>query len=85
MSEVSLVVTIRTILSFHTGFAIAKGFAANGAKVYITGRREETLRAAAASLPANEGVLIPYVYTSQQYSSNTKTCVQIVDGCNRPS
>ncbi|KAF8888510.1 hypothetical protein CPB85DRAFT_281293 [Mucidula mucida] len=41
------------------GFAIAKGFAANGAKVYITGRREETLRAAAASLPANEGVLIP--------------------------
>ncbi|KAF9033723.1 NAD(P)-binding protein [Hymenopellis radicata] len=41
------------------GFMIAKGYAANGAKVYITGRREETLRAAAASLPAQEGVLIP--------------------------
>ncbi|KAF8888499.1 hypothetical protein CPB85DRAFT_1553233 [Mucidula mucida] len=41
------------------GFAIAKGFAANGAKVYITGRRDETLRAAAASVSAKEGVLIP--------------------------
>ncbi|KAF9038829.1 NAD(P)-binding protein [Hymenopellis radicata] len=39
------------------GFMIAKGFAANGAKVYTTGRREETLLAAAASFPAKEGVL----------------------------
>ncbi len=75
MSEVSLVVTIRTFLSFHSGFSIAKGFAANGAKVYITGRREETLRAAAASLPANEGVLIPYMSTARRYFSNTNTPV----------
>lgn len=56
----------------RSGLMIAKGFAANGAKVYITGRREETLRAAAASLPEKEGILIPYVTFPLQYNqSNT--------------
>lgn len=39
-----------------SGLMIAKGFAANGAKVYITGRREETLKKAAGSLA---GTVIP--------------------------
>ncbi len=54
----------------HSGFVIAKDLAANGAKVYITGRREETLRAAAASVSAEEGVLISYVAQDGSHPTN---------------
>ncbi|KAF9021199.1 short-chain dehydrogenase [Hymenopellis radicata] len=59
------------------GFMIAKGFAANGAKVYITGRREEVLRKAAASLTAKEGALIPLVMDVTDQTSIDKAVKHI--------
>ncbi|KAK0506730.1 hypothetical protein EDD18DRAFT_1097975 [Armillaria luteobubalina] len=41
------------------GFMIAKAFAANGAKVYITGRRLEVLEKAAASVTGVPGSITP--------------------------
>ncbi|KAK0506726.1 hypothetical protein EDD18DRAFT_1124858 [Armillaria luteobubalina] len=41
------------------GFAIAKTFASNGAKVYITGRRSDVLEKAAASVTSVPGSIIP--------------------------
>ncbi|KAK0446593.1 short-chain dehydrogenase [Desarmillaria tabescens] len=41
------------------GFMIAKAFAANGAKVYITGRRLDVLEQAAASITGVPGSVIP--------------------------
>ncbi|KAK0475193.1 hypothetical protein IW261DRAFT_1568106 [Armillaria novae-zelandiae] len=41
------------------GFAIAKTFAANGAKVYITGRRSDVVEKAAASVTGVPGSIIP--------------------------
>ncbi|KAK0446567.1 short-chain dehydrogenase [Desarmillaria tabescens] len=41
------------------GFIIAKAFAANGAKVYITGRRLNVLEEAAASVTGIPGSLVP--------------------------
>ncbi|KAK0245188.1 short-chain dehydrogenase [Armillaria nabsnona] len=41
------------------GFAIAQAFAANGAKVYITGRRLEALEESAASLTGFPGFIVP--------------------------
>lgn len=40
------------------GWMIASGLAANGAKVYISGRRKEVLERSAASFK-NEGTIIP--------------------------
>lgn len=40
------------------GWMIAKGLAANGAKVYISGRRKEVLEKAAQSFQG-EGTIIP--------------------------
>ncbi|KAF8871598.1 hypothetical protein CPB85DRAFT_1261157 [Mucidula mucida] len=56
------------------GFMIAKGFATNGAKVYITGRREETLRAAAALLPLQINV------TDQASIDQAAKYIQTTDG-----
>ncbi|KAK0438954.1 hypothetical protein EV421DRAFT_2021033 [Armillaria borealis] len=41
------------------GFMIAKAFAANGAKVYITGRRLDVLEKAAASVTGVSGSIVP--------------------------
>ncbi|KAK0506713.1 hypothetical protein EDD18DRAFT_1060236 [Armillaria luteobubalina] len=41
------------------GFMIAKAFAANGAKVYITGRRLDVLERAAASVTGVPGSVVP--------------------------
>ncbi|KAK0245144.1 hypothetical protein EDD85DRAFT_758373 [Armillaria nabsnona] len=41
------------------GFMIAKAFAANGAKVYITGRRLDVLKQAAASVTGVPGSVVP--------------------------
>ncbi|KAK0475177.1 hypothetical protein IW261DRAFT_508057 [Armillaria novae-zelandiae] len=41
------------------GFMIAKAFAANGAKVYITGRRLDVLEQAAVSITGVPGSLVP--------------------------
>ncbi|KAK0506702.1 short-chain dehydrogenase [Armillaria luteobubalina] len=41
------------------GFMIAKAFAANGAKVYITGRRLDVLKQAAASITDVPGSVVP--------------------------
>ncbi|KAK0197857.1 hypothetical protein F5146DRAFT_921315 [Armillaria mellea] len=41
------------------GFTIAKAFAANGAKVYITGRRLNVLEEAAASVTSVSGSIVP--------------------------
>ncbi|KAK0438983.1 hypothetical protein EV421DRAFT_1713817 [Armillaria borealis] len=41
------------------GFTIAKAFAANGAKVYITGRRLNVLEEAAASVTGVSGSIVP--------------------------
>ncbi|KAK0204428.1 hypothetical protein DFS33DRAFT_1258590 [Desarmillaria ectypa] len=41
------------------GFMIAKAFAANGAKVYITGRRMDVLEQAAASVTGIPGSIVP--------------------------
>ncbi|KAK0446592.1 uncharacterized protein EV420DRAFT_897531 [Desarmillaria tabescens] len=41
------------------GFSIAKAFAANGAKVYITGRRLDVLEKAAASVTGVSGSIVP--------------------------
>ncbi len=38
---------------------IAKAFAANGAKVYITGRRLDVLKQAAASVTGVPGSVVP--------------------------
>ncbi|KAK0506717.1 hypothetical protein EDD18DRAFT_42917 [Armillaria luteobubalina] len=41
------------------GFMIAKAFAANGAKVYITGRRLDVLKQAATSVTGVSGSIVP--------------------------
>ena len=44
------------------GLMIAKGLAANGAKVYITGRRQEVLQCVADAWdPSAGGEIVPYV------------------------
>jgi NAD(P)-dependent dehydrogenase (short-subunit alcohol dehydrogenase family) len=44
------------------GLMIARGLAANHAKVYISGRRKDVLQLAAESWKENVGAIIPYVF-----------------------
>ncbi|KAF9016566.1 hypothetical protein BDZ89DRAFT_1075487 [Hymenopellis radicata] len=46
------------LLTRHSGSAIARAFAASGAKVYITRRRLEVLQKAAASVSGVTGALV---------------------------
>ncbi|KAK0506696.1 short-chain dehydrogenase [Armillaria luteobubalina] len=64
------------------GFIIAKAFAANGAKVYITGRRLEVLEKAAASVTGVRGSIIPLrmdVTNEESLKTGTKH-IEVNDG-----
>jgi NAD(P)-dependent dehydrogenase (short-subunit alcohol dehydrogenase family) len=51
--------SLLTDSQFCSGFMVAKGLAENGVKVYVTGRREEVLKKAAASVTGVSGRLVP--------------------------
>ncbi|KAK0502031.1 short-chain dehydrogenase [Armillaria luteobubalina] len=63
MSETGTLVTMLTSLvtgrGTGIGFMIAKAFAANGAKVYITGRRLDVLENIAATVTSVSGSIVP--------------------------
>jgi NAD(P)-dependent dehydrogenase (short-subunit alcohol dehydrogenase family) len=56
------------------GLMIARGLAANRAKVYISGRREDVLRRAAESWKENVGAIIPYV---PRFSVNVRSVLEL--------
>ncbi|PBK64193.1 NAD(P)-binding protein [Armillaria solidipes] len=61
------------------GFSIAKAFAANGAKVYITGRRLDVLEKAAASVTDVSGSILPLQMDVTDEGS-VKVGVQHIEG-----
>jgi len=65
------------------GWMIAEGLATNGAKVYITGRRKETLEKSAASLaPNSKGSITPLVMdvTDRDSILNAKKEIETREG-----
>ncbi|KIY68918.1 short-chain dehydrogenase [Cylindrobasidium torrendii FP15055 ss-10] len=61
------------------GFRIASGLAANGAKVYITGRRREVLEKAASQIEGNV-IPLPMDVTSKESILNAKKIIQEQEG-----
>ncbi|KAK0446576.1 uncharacterized protein EV420DRAFT_1648005 [Desarmillaria tabescens] len=61
------------------GFSIAKAFAANGAKVYITGRRLNVLEKAAASVTGVSGSIVP-LQMDVTNESSVKAGAQHIEG-----
>ncbi|PBK89345.1 short-chain dehydrogenase [Armillaria gallica] len=64
------------------GFMIAKAFAANGAKVYITGRRLDVLEQAAASVTGVPGSVVPIqmdVTDEESVKAGVKQ-IEVIDG-----
>ncbi|KAF9257515.1 NAD(P)-binding protein [Marasmius fiardii PR-910] len=64
------------------GLMIAKGLAANGAKVYITGRRPDVLQKLVNSVPKEEGELIalPMDVTQKESILEAKKLIQEKEG-----
>ncbi|KAK0232652.1 hypothetical protein IW262DRAFT_1258289 [Armillaria fumosa] len=64
------------------GFTIAKAFAANGAKVYITGRRLDVLEKAAASVTGVRGSIIPLQMdvTDEESLKTGAKHIEVIDG-----
>ncbi|KAG7440266.1 NAD(P)-binding protein [Guyanagaster necrorhizus] len=64
------------------GFSIAKAFAANGAKVYIIGRRSDVLERAAASVTGVPGSIVPLQMDVTDEESVKASCKHIegIDG-----
>ncbi|KAK0442245.1 uncharacterized protein EV420DRAFT_1278378 [Desarmillaria tabescens] len=61
------------------GFSIAKAFAANGAKVYITGRRLDVLEKAAASVTGVSGSVVP-LQMDVTSENSVKAGAQYIEG-----
>ena len=68
----------------RSGLMVAKGFAANGATVYITGRTLELLEDAAVEAKSLGMTLIPCVYLPRRCII-TDPFLQTEDGCERQS
>ncbi|PBK89318.1 NAD(P)-binding protein [Armillaria gallica] len=61
------------------GFMISKAFAANGAKVYITGRRLDVLEQAAASVTGVPGYVVP-IHMDVTDQESVKAGVRLIEG-----
>ena len=62
--DVSHVTAVVTGGGTGIGLMIAQGLVANGAKVYITGRREDALQTVAEKYNTGPGKILPYVFFS---------------------
>ncbi|KAK7037470.1 hypothetical protein VNI00_010962 [Paramarasmius palmivorus] len=62
------------------GLIIAKGFAVHGAKVYITGRREDVLKSAVEKHPDLNLVALPMDVTSKESIADAVKVVEAADG-----
>lgn len=62
---------------------IAKGFAANGAKVYITGRRREVIDQVANAWKEESGSIISCVHQPLNDDQDVDAHTQITHGCHR--
>ncbi|KAK0199566.1 short-chain dehydrogenase [Desarmillaria ectypa] len=62
------------------GFMIAKAFAANGAKVYITGRRLDVLEQAAVSVTGVPGSIVPWISQTEESVEAGAKHIEGIDG-----